>query len=105
LIWRIDKRWQYTVEITGRRKRISGCWPDRQRQVVGADFGIAQEKPAIHQRPSTAFETEVSQIQAARIAQGGCERVVLLNKAPPCPVYDLANSTTRLQDRAIRREI
>jgi hypothetical protein len=56
-------------------------------------------------RPSTAFETEVSQIQAARIAQGGCERVVLLNKAPPCPVYDLANSTTRLQDRAIRREI
>jgi hypothetical protein len=41
---------------------------------VGADFGIAQEKPAIHQRPSAVLEAKVSQNQAARLeAFGRCQ--------------------------------
>src|ERR1035441_7716821 len=43
----------------GRGSAVAGA--DRKRQVVGADFGIAQEKPAIHQGPSKAFEAEVGQ--------------------------------------------
>jgi hypothetical protein len=49
----------------GRESAVIGA--DRQRQVVGADLGTAQEKPAIHQRPGAAFETAVSQNQAARL--------------------------------------
>jgi hypothetical protein len=64
----IDEQRQYTVEITGRRKRISGCWSCRKRQVEGADFGIAQAKSALHQRPSAVFEAKGNQSQA--VAKG-----------------------------------